>query len=928
MPGAYRSITKIDFTALDTIQVKVTGIYGSKTEIVRFLCETGSVSPETVELLLLSEDAHRPSQAELRSGMYLLIPPNLNSSLNTTAPPPMVYALYWPEDTTWNDSVTGGVRRNRVTFMRYLTRLSDQICALISPEHSTSLIWKDLETDEVGEQDDEGSGSDGDNDDRFFKFEVIKDDDQGESARLCEGFKFNHRGIIPSVPIANDVGLTTTPVTSLLAGQTRSGFMTSKVIPQQENRRRLSERFNPLRFVRFLKDRRIELAETIDESALDVLMTQGLLSDRMPEIDRDHRTELSRISRHHASALENAQANARKDITKNQPLLERDVKVEILAILRGRYPMLPLLFESERDKSDEEDSFMTESNNYLEQLRSLYPKVKSVCNGELEGLNVNSIDTVKFRNIKRRFMTVCNILARGGDRLTRDRTRTLVQSILSDAEIRPKREDKALPGFFGVVRFLSLVLLRGGEKPIEGLQEDICAGDEQSDTDFLDSVAQSVIKEPLLKEAADELYQLARAWAEHKLSSFSRTLVERIVQAQKCSYDEAEEFRSKRKQADERLLEFHRFRNRVRAALIPVDSESNFMLEHVRQTGSDIFVTGHDVDRKRSVMEHHIWPMELTESDTHKMLENAQYIPAPRVPRHAISFELPIDNHIHLAQLLGSERLLLVVDTPTGTSIWLGPQSRILTTRPIKNLRSCRQYVLAVDEKKRLIAFVTMDNERCILHVFVMDETLTSLSGRGSRIDITPWYQDGPPSIRMATFFPGTEELCLVEHSGRARIYSFIARGFRPAAVQLPQSFDYVQSAHDASALLVVQGPSDGSRTIWVHHRSSWGTDANEHGIALTLPAQFTSATSFSATSLSQQNISLLALLPMQQTVESVSMQISHPEAEYQFRNKGERSGPSTSIETQHNSLIDCFSEVWGRYPIVSAIKRSVIYLQ
>jgi hypothetical protein len=28
------------------------------------------------------------------------------------------YVIYWPEDSTWNDSATTSVRRNRVTFMR------------------------------------------------------------------------------------------------------------------------------------------------------------------------------------------------------------------------------------------------------------------------------------------------------------------------------------------------------------------------------------------------------------------------------------------------------------------------------------------------------------------------------------------------------------------------------------------------------------------------------------------------------------------------------------------------------------------------------------------------------------------------------------------------------------------------------------------
>ena len=36
-PGAYMSLTKVDFKVLDGFQMKPNGIYGSKNEIVRFL---------------------------------------------------------------------------------------------------------------------------------------------------------------------------------------------------------------------------------------------------------------------------------------------------------------------------------------------------------------------------------------------------------------------------------------------------------------------------------------------------------------------------------------------------------------------------------------------------------------------------------------------------------------------------------------------------------------------------------------------------------------------------------------------------------------------------------------------------------------------------------------------------------------------------
>lgn len=45
-PNAYTSITKVDFSALDQVQVKVVGLYGSKSAIVDFLRNEAIVDEE------------------------------------------------------------------------------------------------------------------------------------------------------------------------------------------------------------------------------------------------------------------------------------------------------------------------------------------------------------------------------------------------------------------------------------------------------------------------------------------------------------------------------------------------------------------------------------------------------------------------------------------------------------------------------------------------------------------------------------------------------------------------------------------------------------------------------------------------------------------------------------------------------------------
>jgi hypothetical protein len=127
-PGAYASITKVDFKTLDRFMIKPLGVYGSKHEIVKLLRSIGAVDDDMqvplhillssimscatrARLLLVSTDVG-DSVSALSTGIYIV-------RANTTdLADERNYVVYWPEDTTWDDSAATSVCRNRVTFMR------------------------------------------------------------------------------------------------------------------------------------------------------------------------------------------------------------------------------------------------------------------------------------------------------------------------------------------------------------------------------------------------------------------------------------------------------------------------------------------------------------------------------------------------------------------------------------------------------------------------------------------------------------------------------------------------------------------------------------------------------------------------------------------------------------------------------------------
>jgi hypothetical protein len=56
----------------------------------------------------LNNSKDNASAPHLRSGLYILRDAE------------QIFVIYWPEPSTWNDDAVSSVRRNRVTFMRYI----------------------------------------------------------------------------------------------------------------------------------------------------------------------------------------------------------------------------------------------------------------------------------------------------------------------------------------------------------------------------------------------------------------------------------------------------------------------------------------------------------------------------------------------------------------------------------------------------------------------------------------------------------------------------------------------------------------------------------------------------------------------------------------------------------------------------------------
>jgi hypothetical protein len=69
---------------------------------------------------------------------------------------------------------------------RYLLKICDQVVAMLSAEHTASIVWGDEDDDT------ESIDIDAGDDDRLFTYEVAKRNEQEESAVSRPGFQVTH----------------------------------------------------------------------------------------------------------------------------------------------------------------------------------------------------------------------------------------------------------------------------------------------------------------------------------------------------------------------------------------------------------------------------------------------------------------------------------------------------------------------------------------------------------------------------------------------------------------------------------------------------------------------------------------------------------------------------------------------------------------
>lgn len=129
-----------------------------------------------------------------------------------------------------------------------------------------------------------------------------------------------------------------------------------------------------------------------------------------------------------------------------------------------------------------------------------------------------------------------------------------------------------------------------------------------------------------------------------------------------------------------------------------------------------------------------------------------------------------------------------------------------------------------------------------------------------------------------------------------------------------------MSSPDGACALLVFE--ANGQRILSAYH---WDTFGASEGIDITLPKArgSLSVTSF----VNRPSIHLMMMDEENGTCQSLALDITKKSSEFMFKEKGMK----VSVDTEksgnyvNNCLIDCFGDVWTRFPVATAVTRHTI---
>ena len=130
-----------------------------------------------------------------------------------------------------------------------------------------------------------------------------------------------------------------------------------------------------------------------------------------------------------------------------------------------------------------------------------------------------------------------------------------------------------------------------------------------------------------------------------------------------------------------------------------------------------------------------------------------------------------------------------------------------------------------------------------------------------------------------------------------------------------------VHSTPDGACLLLsfAMGPG---LILQAYH---WATFGSSDGITIECPDTFTEPLLVTAM-VNRASVHVLSLNSVAKACSSLALDITQKVTDFTFREHGDAGlSKKRSTNTLHNCLIDCFEDVWTRFPVIAAVQHQTV---
>ncbi|KAK7676902.1 hypothetical protein QCA50_020158 [Cerrena zonata] len=912
-------MTKVDFQALDRLPIKPLGIYGSRNKIIRFLSDIQALDEQVADMLRDTE-LNRTGPT-LRSGLYILGPYSSST----------LYVIYWPEDTTWKDDAISSVQRNRVTFMRYLTKICDQVISLISDEDAHRIVWSNS-----NHQDSQIDNDSDDDADRLFTFQVAKTNEQEENVSIRSGFTLD-LSKVDKAKLPEDSDLDPDLfVPSLVMGETVTGYMNVEYVPPQRKKTRTNDPYISYNLERLLTSEQFTLSESLSEEALQILLQYRL----------GHPRSLAAVnalieSRKVADDSFNAILTARDEEIKaklegQRALLASAIQLYVVKVVLSKYPSL----DSSTMVNLPPGQTETELECFLDELFKDQPSIKERLSktAKEKEKSLSRISKRSYIDKKESILLIEQLFEQHNNMTEEDRLALIQREEDSTGDRSWTQVVKG--GAHAITRYIPHAVF-GTSQTEQTFTADHrrkvkIQASELDDSKFLLHLQTIANKYPQLSQMIMDTIVLAQEYLKETLEKLTKDLVTVAENAQSQLFKSQLEGQIKTERQKQEDESRRKFLADVKNAYCD-GTDGVLVVEDVRTSGGNhprigygglYHIIGSREAHTDAALRYNIRPLKLTEGDEHmlRMDHDSNFVPCPQIHSgSAFSFRIPATSRMTHLQLLHNERCLLAIEYTQEVLIYLehtdSIENAVQNSRFKKKLHKEKvgnDFLLAFDESKRMLAVCATDKSS--LNVFLFDEKFDSLQGFGSQIDLRVWYSDNQTSLCHAAFLCGSsEELILIDNVGHMRVYSLNTQSFRPTSLELSGIPLSVHSSPDGSCLFTAE-INDDVVYLRAYHWSNFGSTT---GISLQLqglPKDSRVMTSIG----NRSKVHYVGLSHDGSECKSFILDISRRVTEFTFQERGKKvSKDRTSTLTMCNSLIDCHADVWTRFPVVPAVRRT-----